>query len=94
MDDKKIIDLINDAIMKTKSELFPVIDSLNNKIEAQDIFIKELKKQIMFNNDQIDDLDNTLSEITDSLNIRNHQKGLQLKSGKNTSLYFIHLQML
>ena len=69
MDDKKIIDLINDAIMKTKSELFPVIDSLNNKIEAQDIFIKELKKQIMFNNDQIDDLDNTLSEITDRLNI-------------------------
>ena len=59
MDDKKIIDLINDAIMKTKSELFPVIDSLNNKIEAQDIIIKELKKQIMFNNDQIDDLDNT-----------------------------------
>lgn len=69
MDDKKIIDLINDAIMKTKSELFPVIDSLNNKIEAQDIVIKELKKQIMFNNDQIDDLDNTLSEITDRLNI-------------------------
>lgn len=69
MDDKKIIDLINDAIMKTKSELFPVIDSLNNKIEAQDIIIKELKKQIMFNNDQIDDLDNTLSEITDRLNI-------------------------
>ena len=69
MDNKKIIDLINDAIMKTKSELFPVIDSLNNKIEAQDIVIKELKKQIMFNNDQIDDLDNTLSEITDRLNI-------------------------
>ena len=86
MDDKKIIDLINDAIMKTKSELFPVIDSLNNKIEAQDIFIKELKKQIMFNNDQIDDLDNTLSEITDRLNIWKHQKGLQLKSGMNTSL--------
>jgi len=86
MDDKKIIDLINDAIMKTKSELFPVIDSLNNKIEAQDIIIKELKKQIMFNNDQIDDLDNTLSEITDRLNIWKHQKGLQLKSGKNTSL--------
>ena len=69
MEDKKIIDLINDAILKTKSELFPVIDSLNNKIEAQDIVIKELKKQIMFNNDQIDDLDNTLSEITDRLNI-------------------------
>jgi uncharacterized coiled-coil protein SlyX len=69
MDDKKIIDLINDAIIKTKSELFPVIDSLNNKIETQDIVIKELKKQIMFNNDQIDDLDNTLSEITDRLNI-------------------------
>jgi uncharacterized coiled-coil protein SlyX len=86
MDDKKIIDLINDAIMKTKSELFPVIDSLNNKIEAQDIVIKELKKQIMFDNDQIDDLDNTLSEITDRLNICKHQKGLQLKSGKNTRL--------
>jgi uncharacterized coiled-coil protein SlyX len=69
MEDKKIIDLINDAVIKTKSELFTVIDSLNNKIEAQDIFIKELKKQIMFNNDQIDDLDNTLSEITDRLNI-------------------------
>jgi hypothetical protein len=40
----------------------------------------------MFNNDQIDDLDNTLSEITDRLNIWKHQKGLQLKSGKNTSL--------
>lgn len=69
MEDKKIIDLINDAILKTKSELFPVIDSLNNKIEAQDIVIKELKSQIMFNNDQIDDLDNTMSEITDRLNI-------------------------
>ena len=69
MENKKIIDLINDAILKTKSELFPVIDSLNNKIEAQNILIKELKKQIMFNNDQIDDLDNTLSEITDRLNI-------------------------
>jgi uncharacterized coiled-coil protein SlyX len=69
MEDKKIIDLINDAILKTKSELFPVIDSLNNKIEAQDIIIKELKSQIMFNNDQIDDLDNTMSEITDRLNI-------------------------
>jgi len=69
MEDKKIIDLINDAIIKTKSELFPVIDSLNNKIEAQDIIIKELKSQIMFNNDQIDDLDNTMSEITDRLNI-------------------------
>jgi hypothetical protein len=40
----------------------------------------------MFNNDQIDDLDNTLSEITDRLNIWKHQKGLQLKSGKNTKL--------
>jgi len=69
MEDKKIIDLINDAILKTKSELFAVIDSLNNKIEAQDIIIKELKSQIMFNNDQIDDLDNTMSEITDRLNI-------------------------
>ena len=69
MEHKKIIDLINDAIIKTKSELFPVIDSLNNKIEAQDIIIKELKSQIMFNNDQIDDLDNTMSEITDRLNI-------------------------
>ena len=86
MEDKKIIDLINDAILKTKSELFPVIDSLNNKIEAQDIIIKELKSQIMFNNDQIDDLDNTMSEITDRLNIWKHQKGLQLKSGKNTRL--------
>ena len=69
MEDKKIIDLINDAVIKTKSELFTVIDSLNNKIEAQDIIIKELKSQIMFNNDQIDDLDNTMSEITDRLNI-------------------------
>jgi uncharacterized coiled-coil protein SlyX len=69
MEDKKIIDLINNAIIKTKSELFLVIDSLNSKIEAQDIIIKELKKQIMFNNDQIDDLDNTLSEVTDRLNI-------------------------
>ena len=86
MDDKKIIDLINDAIMKTKSELFPVIDNLNNKIEAQNIVIKELKSQIMFNNDQIDDLDNTISEVTDRLNIWKHQKGLQLKSGKNTKL--------
>lgn len=69
MEDKKIIDLMNDAIMKTKTELFAVIDSLNNKIEAQDIIIKELKTQIMFNNDQIDDLDNTISEVTDRLNI-------------------------
>jgi len=69
MEDKKIIDLINDAILKTKSELFPVIDSLNNKIEAQDIIIKELKSQIMFNNDQLDDHDNTISDITDRLNI-------------------------
>ena len=86
MEDKKIIDLINDAIIKTKSELFLVIDSLNSKIEAQDIIIKELKKQIMFNNDQIDDLDNTLSEVTDRLNIWKHQKGLQIKSGKNIKI--------
>jgi len=86
MEDKKIIDLINDAVIKTKSELFTVIDSLNNKIEAQDIVIKELKSQIMFNKDQIDDLDNTISEVTDRLNIWKHQKGLQLKSGKNTRL--------
>ena len=69
MENKKIIDLINDAVIKTKSELFTVIDSLNNKIEAQDIIIKELKSQIMFNKDQIDDLDNTISEVTDRLNI-------------------------
>ena len=69
MDDKKIIDLINYAVIKIKSELFPVIDSLNNKIEAQNIIIKELKTQIVFNNDQIDDLDNTVSDITDRLNI-------------------------
>ena len=69
MEDKKIIDLINDAVIKTKSELFTVIDSLDNKIEAQDIVIKELKSQIMFNKDQIDDLDNTISEVTDRLNI-------------------------
>ena len=69
MEDKKIIDLINDAVIKTKSELFTVIDSLNNKIEAQDIFIKELKSELKVTNDQVDDLDNTLSEITDRLNI-------------------------
>ena len=69
MEDKKIIDLINDAILKTKSELFPVIDSLNNKIEAQNIIIKELKSELKVLNDQIDDLDNTLSEVTDRLNI-------------------------
>lgn len=69
MEDKKIIDLINDAVIKIKSELFPVIDSLNNKIEAQNITIKELRTQIVFNNDQIDDLDNTVSDITDRLNI-------------------------
>jgi uncharacterized phage infection (PIP) family protein YhgE len=69
MENKKIIDLINDAILKTKSELFPVIDSLNNKIEAQNIIIKELKSELKVLNDQIDDLDNTLSEITDRLNI-------------------------
>ena len=86
MEDKKIIDLINDAIIKIKSELFLVIDSLNSKIEAQDIIIKELKKQIMFNNDKIDDLDNTLSEVTDRLNIWKHQKGLQIKSGKNIKI--------
>ena len=69
MEDKKIIDLINDSVIKTKTELFTIIDILNNKIEAQDIFIKELKSQIMFNKDQIDDLDNTISEVTDRLNI-------------------------
>ena len=86
MEDKKIIDLINDAVIKTKSELFTVIDSLNNKIEAQDIFIKELKSELKVTNDQVDDLDNTLSEITDRLNIWKHQRGLQLKSGNNTKL--------
>ena len=69
MEDKKIIDLINDAIMKTKSELFPVIDSLNNKIEAQDIMIKELKSELRVTNDQVDDHDNSISDITDRLNI-------------------------
>lgn len=69
MEDKKIIDLINDAVIKTKNELFTVIDSLNNKIEAQDIFIKELKSELKVTNDQVDDLDNTLSDITDRLNI-------------------------
>jgi len=86
MEDKKIIDLINDAILKTKSELFPVIDSLNNKIETQDIIIKELKSELRVLNDQLDDHDNTISDITDRLNIWKHQKGLQLKSGKNTRL--------
>jgi len=86
MEDKKIIDLINDAILKTKSELFPVIDSLNNKIEAQNIIIKELKSELRVLNDQLDDHDNTISDITDRLNIWKHQKGLQLKSGKNTRL--------
>ena len=69
MDDKKIIDLINDAIMKTKTEMFSVIDSLNNKIEAQDIMIKELKSELRVTNDQVDDHDNTISDITDRLNI-------------------------
>jgi len=69
MEDKKIIDLINDAILKTKSELFPVIDSLNNKIEAQNIIIKELKSELRVLNDQLDDHDNTISDITDRLNI-------------------------
>ena len=69
MEHKKIIDLINDAILKTKSELFPVIDSLNNKIEAQDIIIKELKSELRVLNDQLDDHDNTISDITDRLNI-------------------------
>ena len=86
MEDKKIIDLINDAVIKTKSELFTVIDSLNNKIEAQDIFIKELKSELKVLNDQFDDHDNTISDITDRLNIWKHQKGLQLKSGNNTKL--------
>ena len=69
MDDKKIIDLINDAVIKIKSELFPVIDSLNNKIEAQNITIKELKSELRVTNDQVDDHDNTISDITDRLNI-------------------------
>ena len=69
MDNKKIIDLINDAIMKTKTELFTVIDSLNNKIEAQDIMIKELKSELRVTNDQVDDHDNSISDITDRLNI-------------------------
>ena len=69
MEDKKIIDLINDAVIKIKSELFPVIDSLNNKIEAQNITIKELKSELRVTNDQVDDLDNTISDITDRLNI-------------------------
>ena len=69
MEDKKIIDLINDAIMKTKTELFTVIDSLNNKIEAQDIMIKELKSELRVTNDQVDDHDNSISDITDRLNI-------------------------
>jgi len=69
MEDKKIIDLINDAILKTKSELFSVIDSLNNKIEAQNIIIKELKSELRVLNDQVDDHDNTISDITDRLNI-------------------------
>lgn len=69
MEDKKIIDLINDSVIKTKSELFTVIDSLNNKIEAQDIVIKELKSELKVLNDQLDDHDNTISDITDRLNI-------------------------
>lgn len=69
MDNKKIIDLINDAIIKTKTELFAVIDNLNNKIEAQNITIKELKSELRVTNDQVDDLDNTVSDITDRLNI-------------------------
>lgn len=69
MEDKKIIDLINDAVIKTKSELFTVIDSLNNKIETQDIIIKELKSELRVLNDQLDDHDNTISDITDRLNI-------------------------
>ena len=69
MDDKKIIDLINDAIIKTKTELFAVIDSLNNKIEAQNITSKELKSELRVTNDQVDDHDNTISDITDRLNI-------------------------
>lgn len=69
MEDKKIIDLINDAVIKIKSELFPVIDSLNNKIEAQNITIKELKSELRVTNDQLDDHDNTISDITDRLNI-------------------------
>ena len=55
--------------MKTKTELFTVIDSLNNKIEAQDIMIKELKSELRVTNDQVDDHDNSISDITDRLNI-------------------------
>ena len=69
MDDKKIIDLINDAIIKTKTELFTIIDILNNKIEDQHITIKELKSELRVTNDQVDDHDNTISDITDRLNI-------------------------
>ena len=69
MEDKKIIDLINDSVIKTKTELFTIIDILNNKIEAQDIFIKKLKSELKVLNDQLDDHDNTISDITDRLNI-------------------------
>lgn len=69
MDDKKIIDLINDASIRTKNEMFVLIDSLNNKIEAQDIYIQELKKIVKLNEDQITDLDNCVSEISDRFNL-------------------------
>jgi peptidoglycan hydrolase CwlO-like protein len=69
MDDKKIIDLINDAIIRTKNEMFVIVDALNNKIEAQDIIIKELKNDLKVTKDQVDDLDNSISEITDRFNL-------------------------
>jgi len=69
MDDKKIIDLINDAIIRTKNEMFVIVDALNNKIEAQDIIIKELKNDLKITKDQVDDLDNSISEITDRFNL-------------------------
>jgi peptidoglycan hydrolase CwlO-like protein len=69
MENKKIIDLINDSVIRTKTELFTIIDILNNKIEAQDIFIKKLKSELKVLNDQLDDHDNTISDITDRLNI-------------------------
>ena len=69
MEDKKIIDLINDAIIRTKNEMFVIVDALNNKIEAQDIIIKELKNDLKVTKDQVDDLDNSISEITDRFNL-------------------------
>ena len=49
--------------------MFVLIDSLNNKIEAQDIYIQELKKIVKLNEDQITDLDNCVSEISDRFNL-------------------------